>query len=190
MALNPYKIVTIGDMGVGKTSLINSISGDEFNPDVLSTIGASYVQCSFLVEDTTVTLNIWDTAGQERFQSLIPLYMRNADACIYVIDVKRTNNIEMLDSLYTSVTGGPDQPRYNILCVNKMDLVDDSFSTKEFEDWAKEKKMDFLTTSAKTGLNVDVLFKVIAKNVNMSVRTLDDMVPIEANTPKNKGCCA
>lgn len=189
MALNPYKIVTIGDMGVGKTSLINNIIGDEFNPDVLSTIGASYVQCSFVIEDTTVTLNLWDTAGQERFQSLIPLYMRNADACVYVIDVKRDNNLDMLDSLYNSVINGPDQPRYNILCANKMDLVDDSFSTEEYEIWAKEKKMDFLTTSAKTGLNVDVLFKVIAKNVNTSVRKLDDMVSIEANVPKKKGCC-
>ena len=184
----PHKVVTIGDMGVGKTSIISSISGEGFNPDVLSTIGASYIQCAFPVEGSSVTLNIWDTAGQERFHSLIPLYMRNADACIIVIDVTKSNWEEVLERIYENLKDGPDQPKYSILCANKMDLMPENFLTTDFEKWAEKNKMDFISTSAKTGMNIDVLFDIVARNV-CDIGASEIIPNEESDSKSSGGCC-
>ena len=189
MSTEPKKVVTIGDMGVGKTSIINAIRGEDFSTDVLSTIGASYVQCSFPVGERTVTLNIWDTAGQERFQSLIPLYLRNADACIIVFDITRENSLEMLDTIYDNLRAGPDQPAFCILCANKMDLLKEKISTQCFEEWASEKHMEYLPTSAKTGLNIDILFNRIATKVS-EVTQIKELKPLQIqNQSQKQGCC-
>ena len=188
--INPKKVVTVGDMGVGKTSIINAIKGEDFTSDVISTIGASYVQCTCPVDNGTLLINFWDTAGQERFQSLIPLYLRNADACIIVFDITREKSIEMLDNIYDNIRSGPSQPDYFILCANKMDLVDENkVSTASYEDWAKEKHIEFLPTSAKTGLNIDILFTRITTKL-----TEDNKMKVRTETPvqpkkSNKSCC-
>lgn len=192
MELEPAKVVIVGDSGVGKTSIINVFAGDEFESLVQPTIVTSNVLKDININGTNITLNIWDTAGQERFQSLIPLYLRAADACVFVADVSDANAIEVLDNVWDLFKQNSDDRCYCILCGNKTDLVPDDFQTTQFEAWAKNHNMSFVPTSAKTGENIELVFNDIAVNIidrrSVLVTTKVDITETD-NFNKPRKCC-
>ena len=73
------KVVVLGDMAVGKTSLMNRFVNNRFSHQYKSTLGADFLSKEVTVDDRTINLQIWDTAGQERFQSLGVAFYRGAD---------------------------------------------------------------------------------------------------------------
>ena len=81
------KLVLIGDVGVGKTSLIRRVFFNDFSEYAESTVGASFVSRTF----DDVQLDVWDTAGQERYHALLPLYIRNANVAWVVVTDKKQN---------------------------------------------------------------------------------------------------
>lgn len=85
--MNNVKIILIGDMGCGKTSICNIFSKGTFDNNVSSTIGSSYFSKKLQVCNNIVTCELWDTAGSERYRSLIPIYIRNADIVLLVFDL-------------------------------------------------------------------------------------------------------
>jgi len=90
-----YKLVLLGDAGVGKTALAVQFVRGQFNEFTESTIGASLMhQTVTLPDDTLVKFQIWDTAGQERFHSLAPMYYRGAQAAIVVFDITYRNSFD------------------------------------------------------------------------------------------------
>ena len=82
-----YKIVMLGDSGVGKTALVSRISEGGFADTHVPTVGAQFVALPFQVDKTKLTLEVWDTAGQERYQSLGSSFYRGTDACILAFDL-------------------------------------------------------------------------------------------------------
>ena len=91
-----YKVVIIGNSGVGKTSLLLRFADDVFNVSPLSTIGVDFKMKTLKVDDKVVKMQIWDTAGQERFRSISQSYFRNAHGCIAVYDVTSRASFEAL----------------------------------------------------------------------------------------------
>ena len=86
--MTKVKVVLIGAEGTGKTQLARRLRGtDEFHPEHTSTIGANFY--SNELGDESMKLEIWDTAGAERYRSLLPMYTRNADVIVYVVDPKK-----------------------------------------------------------------------------------------------------
>ena len=81
------KIVVMGDVAVGKTSLVTKTVHDIFEENQKSTIGASFSAKIVVVQGDEVKLNIWDTAGQEKYRSMVPLYYKDADAAVLVFDL-------------------------------------------------------------------------------------------------------
>ncbi|CAG2123370.1 unnamed protein product, partial [Medioppia subpectinata] len=98
-AKNPtFKLVFIGDSGVGKTSLVERTVRNCFNESTDSTIGAAFQRYALKANDNiTVTYNIWDTAGQERYRSLGPIYYRGSDAAILVYDITNSASFENIE---------------------------------------------------------------------------------------------
>ena len=94
-----YKVVIIGNSGVGKTSLLLRFSDDVFNASPLSTIGVDFKMKTLKVDDKVVKMQIWDTAGQERFRSISQSYFRNSHGCIAVYDVTSRASFEALQGL-------------------------------------------------------------------------------------------
>jgi Ras-related protein Rab-6A len=85
--LAKYKLVFLGDQGVGKTSIITRFMYDTFDKNYQATIGIDFLSKTMYLEDRTVRLQLWDTAGQERFRSLIPSYIRDSSVAVVVYDI-------------------------------------------------------------------------------------------------------
>lgn len=165
--LSKYKIVFLGDQGVGKTSLITRFMYDTFDDKYSATIGIDFLSKTMYLEDKTIRLQLWDTAGQERFRSLVPSYIRGSDVAIIVYDITSVSSFESVTKWINDVK----QERGNdvILCLvgNKSDLsAARKVSTAEGESLAKELNCNiFIETSTKLNINIKNLFKKIAKNL-------------------------
>ncbi|CAI4047923.1 hypothetical protein SUVZ_12G2950 [Saccharomyces uvarum] len=167
-SLTKYKIVFLGEQGVGKTSLITRFMYDTFDDHYQATIGIDFLSKTMYLDDKTIRLQLWDTAGQERFRSLIPSYIRDSRVAIIVYDITKRKSFEYIDKWIEDVKNERGEENV-ILCIvgNKSDLSDErQISTEEGEKKAKLLGAKiFMETSTKAGYNVKNLFKKIAKSL-------------------------
>jgi Ras-related protein Rab-6A len=82
-----FKIIFLGDQGVGKSSILNRFAQDKFEQNYQATIGLDFHSKNVTINNTSVRLLLYDTAGQEKFKSLIPMYIRDANIIIVVYDI-------------------------------------------------------------------------------------------------------
>jgi small GTP-binding protein len=181
-----YKVIAIGGTGVGKTSIVQRYFTRDFQQPK-QTIGAGYIKCVVPLVNGPVTLNVWDTAGQERFQSLIPLYLRGADACVLVFDLTDTDPIDSLDKLYNYVQSNLDSSVFVVVCGNKLDLLVGSEEPASVAAWADSKQVLYFTTSALNGQGIDELFRAVAEGVREGKEGVRISVPPERS--QKNDCC-
>merc|ERR1712100_380072 len=147
---NVYKLLLIGDSGVGKSCLLLRFADDTFTENFISSIGVDFKVNSVFVGGTEVKLQMWDTAGQERFRTITSSYYRGAHGICVVYDVtdmESFNNVKQwLHEIDRYATEGVNK----LLVGNKSDLVSkkqvDSAQAKELAD---SLQIPFLETSAK-----------------------------------------
>jgi small GTP-binding protein len=162
-----FKIIIVGDSGVGKSCLSIKASRNFFEDFYSPTVGFEFLTFNVKVEDKNIKLQIWDTCGQEVYRSLISSFYRSASLAVivYAINSEESyNNIEKwLNDIKTQ--SNPDVKIF--LIGNKADLEDKREITKESgEKFAKEHNLTFFTeTSAKTGFNVQNVFIEVAKEL-------------------------
>jgi len=151
MSQHVFKVVTIGDTAVGKTSIAMRYVHNKFDPKYKATIGVSHALKKLVIDDKTITLGIWDTGGQEMFDYIRPHYYVGADGGLIVYDVTRKTSFDNLDRWFNDIfTRCGEIPV--ILVGNKTDLVYERvISIEEGTDYALKKGMTFFETSAKTG---------------------------------------
>ena len=163
------KIVLLGDVNVGKTSIASRYCKNSFNEHHINTIGGAYQQQKVVLENgAMIKLHIWDTSGQERFRAMTNLYYRDAQVALLTYDI--TN-----ESSFTSIDFWIKELKYKvenenmILCLvgNKCDVGPDDrkISTVRGKNFAQENNMIFYETSAKTGEGIKDLFVTIANKV-------------------------
>ena len=96
-----FKVVLIGESGVGKTSILLRYISNEFNSQQFSTLGLSYVDKIIQIDNNKkIKLEIWDTAGQEKFRALAKAYYRNIDVGILVYDVTNKTSFEEIKNYW------------------------------------------------------------------------------------------
>ena len=162
-----FKIIIVGDQGVGKSCLAIKASRNYFEDFYSPTVGFEFVSFNVKVQEKIIKLQIWDTCGQEVYRSLISSFFRSASLAIivYSIDTEDSfNNIEKwLNDIKTQ--SNPDIKIF--LIGNKADLEDKRQVTKESgEKFFKDNKLSFFSeTSAKTGFNVQNVFIEVAKEL-------------------------
>ena len=144
---------------MGKTAISLRYAKGEFHPTHTSTLAASFVQRSLFLNDVEVQFQIWDTAGQEKYMSLIPMYLRGAKVALVVFDVTDNKSFEDVER-WLELLDTYTECYHKVLVANKSDLTA-KVSMLRAEIFAIEREMDFVQTSAKTGLNIDKLFSNI-----------------------------
>ena len=173
-----FKIIIVGDQGVGKSCLAIKASRNYFEDFYSPTVGFEFVSFNVRVQDKIIKLQIWDTCGQEVYRSLISSFFRSASLAIvvYSIDTEDSfNNIEKwLNDIKTQ--SNPDIKIF--LIGNKADLEDKRRLTKEQgEQLCKDHKLTFfMETSAKTGFNVQNVFIQVAKELYLQHEEIKNRV--------------
>lgn len=132
MIPNKIKANLVGNTMVGKTSILYRMRHGVFNPETISTIGASFVA----LKKDHINYEIWDTAGQERYLSLIPMYFRDVKLVLFVFDVDDIKSIKYINKYKDVIADDPDLKL--IILGNKTDLFKDSFSEEERENKLKQ----------------------------------------------------
>ena len=173
-----FKIIIVGDQGVGKSCLAIKASRNYFEDFYSPTVGFEFVSFNVKVQEKIIKLQIWDTCGQEVYRSLISSFFRSASLAIivYSIDTEDSfNNIEKwLNDIKTQ--SNPDIKIF--LIGNKADLEDKRRLTKEQgEQLCNDHKLAFfMETSAKTGFNVQNVFIQVAKELYLQHEEIKNRV--------------
>lgn len=164
-----FKVVVLGDKGVGKTSLVLRFIEGYFIAKQQSTIGAFFLTKRITSSNGTICkMQLWDTAGQERFRAMAPMYYRNAAAAIVCFDITNEDSFsKMKDWVEELQQNVPvDQLTLAIAC-NKCDCEEARVVTKGRADEFAERVGNALVfeTSAKANEGVEELFKKVTEEV-------------------------
>ncbi|XP_061167334.1 ras-related protein Rab-37-like isoform X6 [Saccostrea echinata] len=163
------KTILVGDSGVGKTSLLVQFDQGKFQAGSFSaTVGIGFTNKVVDVDGTKVKLQIWDTAGQERFRSITRAYYRDANALLLLYDVSNKASFDNIRAWLGEINEYAQEDVVIMLLGNKADMTTERvIRTEDGERLANEYNVAFMETSAKTGMNVDLAFMAVAKDLKM-----------------------
>ena len=158
-----FKIIIVGDSGVGKSSLLKRAVQNKFDGNYQATIGFEFLLMHFNVNDLKLKLQIWDTCGQEMYRSLVQGFYRNTSLALVVYDINQKKTYESLDIWLKDIRQHTEQELPIFIAGNKSDLerVVPFEEAKVFAVSNRTKK--FIECSAKTGYNVKEIFFDAAK---------------------------
>lgn len=161
-----FKLVLIGDSGVGKSCLLLRFADDAFTESYISTIGVDFRFRTVKIDKKTVKLQIWDTAGQERFRTITSAYYRGADGIIMVYDVTAQDSFDHVNDWLKEVNRYASEGTCKLLVGNKSDRSTEKVVTAEqAKDFADDIGIPFLETSAKSAANVEEAFLTMASEL-------------------------
>jgi small GTP-binding protein len=185
-----YKVVMLGDSGVGKTALVNRISEGVFVDSHVPTVGSQFIALPLEINKRKMTLELWDTAGQEVYRSLVGFYTREAKGAFLVFDVTQESTFEGLPEWIKFVN--EQAPGVKIIAfANKTDLEDQRVvSAERIQQFGASQKVEVIEGSAKVGQNTTDAFEKMGELVVSSESNVAAAVTIKAETKKKKkGCC-
>ncbi|KAH3837823.1 ras-related protein Rab-30-like [Dreissena polymorpha] len=167
-----FKVVLIGEAGVGKTCLVRRFTQGLFPPGQAATIGVDFMIKTVEIDGDKVKLQIWDTAGQEKFRSITQSYYRAAHGLVLVYDVCSQNTFDALPQWMVDIESFANQKVMSYLVGNKTDRGDArEVPTHIGKQFADRYEMKFLETSAKEADNVDKLFIDMATILTEEIRS-------------------
>jgi Ras-related protein Rab-11A len=126
-----FKVVLIGDSGVGKSNILLRYLKNEFNFECKATVGVEFGSQKFEVEGYKVKAQIWDTAGQERYKSITNAYYKGAKGALLVYDISRRETFDSVDRWIPDLKSNGDENVTIILVGNKCDLEEKRQVSKE-----------------------------------------------------------
>ena len=155
-----FKIIVIGDSGVGKSCLTTKATKNIFEESYNATVGFEFFNYNIKIEDKIIRLQIWDTCGQELYRSLITNFYRNSSLAVVVYAVNQRETFEDVDMWLRELRKNSNPDVKVFIIGNKVDLVDERTVTKEEgEAFVKKNKLGkYFEASAKTGINTQEIF--------------------------------
>merc|ERR1711976_734652 len=157
-----FKVVLIGDSGVGKSNLLSRFTRNEFK----STIGVEFATRSIQVDGKTIKAQIWDTAGQERYRAITSAYYRGAVGALLVYDIAKHLTYENVDRWLKELRDHADNNIVIMLVGNKSDLRHlRAVPTDEAKSFAEKNNLSFIETSALDSTNVETAFHNILTEI-------------------------
>jgi small GTP-binding protein len=199
-----FKIVLVGDSGVGKSNLLSRFTKDNFTTDEKSTIGVEFATRIVPMSDgKNVKMQVWDTAGQERYRAITNAYYRGALGALLVYDITSQTSFHNISRWLHELRDHANRDVVLAVVGNKKDLCDQpgmrAVTEEQAQALAAEINIPVIETSAKSGEGVEESFISVAKRIyeaafmNKNQPEKTDLGTVEVNTnnePKKKsGCC-
>lgn len=161
-----FKVVLIGDSGVGKSNLLSRFTRNEFSLESKSTIGVEFATRSIIVDGKTIKAQIWDTAGQERYRAITSAYYRGAVGALLVYDITRHTTFESVERWLKELQDHTDNNIVVMLVGNKADLHHlRAVSTEDSQALAERESLYFMETSALESTNVENAFTQVLTQI-------------------------
>ncbi len=196
-----FKIIIVGDSGVGKTNLLKRFSQNTFEHNTQATVGVEFFSNNYYINDKLFRIEIWDTAGQERYKSITSAYYKGASGAIIVYDVTSVSSFKNVDKWYHEIKELASKDIQILLIGNKTDLEDKIvISTENSRDKATDLNLPVMETSALNASNVKEAFHLLIKEIykifiggmnenqadsnNYGYNALDSGIDVN-----KKGCC-
>jgi Ras-related protein Rab-11A len=200
-----FKIVLIGDSGVGKSNLLSRFTRNEFNLESKSTIGVEFATKSIQAEGKTIKAQIWDTAGQERYRAITSAYYRGAVGALLVYDISKHGTFENVERWLKELRDHAEANIVVMLVGNKSDLRHlRAVETDEAMAFSEQHNLAFIETSALDASGVDTAFQRILTEIyrlmsrrnvaaeeaaNQPSLTAGQTISLSQDGGKKKGCC-
>ena len=201
-----YKIIIIGDSGVGKSNILGRYLNNEFKQETKSTVGVEFGSKKLKVSGINIKLQIWDTAGQERYRAITSAYYKGSKGCFIVYDITSTQSFDDVEKWYEEIIKITEKGIALILVGNKSDLESERKVTVEMgQNKAKNLNCPFFETSALNNTHIDTVFQTISEDIynkSKNEKSLDDddddydivpkeekIITINTEKPKEKSCC-
>lgn len=198
-----FKVVLIGESGVGKSNLLSRFTKNEFTHDSRTTIGVEFSTRTVQMDNFTIKAQIWDTAGLERYRAITSAYYRGAVGALLVYDISKHLTYESAERWLKELYDHADPHIVVMLVGNKSDLESmRTVPTDEAKDFAEKKGLQFMETSALDSTNVEDAFnevlseihrKVASREVtrgSISAVTLSNPIRPCESQEEQKGCCS
>ncbi|WOK99315.1 ras-related protein Rab11D isoform X2 [Canna indica] len=203
-----FKLVLIGDSGVGKSNLLSRFTKNEFNLESKSTIGVEFATRSINVDAKVLKAQIWDTAGQERYRAITSAYYRGAVGALLVYDVTRRPTFENVSRWLRELRDHTDPNIVVMLIGNKSDLRHlVAVPTEDAKAFAEREALYFMETSALDATNVEnafaevltQIYRIVSKkaveasdDAASSVPSKGERINVKDDSSKLKklGCCS
>jgi Ras-related protein Rab-1A len=162
-----FKVIMLGDVAVGKTSLVTRFVDNEFKSTYHCTVGVEFKVKTMRIDPFThVDLKIWDTCGEEKYRTITRQYYRDSDGVVLVFDLTNKNSFDKLSGWLHDIKEYGPKDTCVILVGNKSDVRERKlFLFEEGKKFAMQYKMPYIEVSAKNGTNVISMFENITKKM-------------------------
>ena len=167
-----FKVILLGDMSVGKTSILLRYVENKFKENIISTIGVDFLDKIIDYGDTKIALKIWDTSGQEKYESIAQNFLRDTDGAFLVFDLTEKSSFDHIKKWLNEINDSNENVKIIILG-NKSDLKDKRVVAEDIAiNFAQKHNFKYFETSAKDNTNINEAFKALADSF-MENRTIN-----------------
>lgn len=197
-----FKIVLVGDSGVGKTNLLLRYLKNEFNTQTKATVGVEFGNTKVQIDNALIKAQIWDTAGQERYRAITSAYYKGAHGALIVYDITRKDSFDSVEKWLSDLKNNGEEKMVIMAIGNKCDMVNERvISTQDGEAKAQRNNIAFLETSALNATNVAKAFDELIQKLYVAFKKDfednddDDLgengntIEIGTGNSKKKQCC-
>ena len=161
-----FKIVLIGDSGVGKTNILSRYLTDKFSSTTQPTVGVEFGSKIVKKGEKLIKLQIWDTAGQERYKSITSAYYKGAKGAFVVYDISRKSTFDNVDKWINELKNNGSEDVFIMLVGNKSDLNDKrEIIEEEVKKKAQGYNIAYCETSALKGNNIEFAFESLIDKI-------------------------
>ena len=196
---NLFKLVIIGDSGVGKSCILTRFADDTFTESFISTIGVDFRFKTVSIENpinkknTIIKLQIWDTAGQERFRNIASSYYRSSDGLLIVYDISHKESFQNVVYWIEEAKRYISEEIPIMIIGNKSDRTDRQVTYEELKNFAEKNNLLYMETSARDNINIDEIFSELAKQCLENITSVfkeDNNINLNKDIQiKKNNCC-
>ena len=192
-----FKILTIGESGVGKTCILRRFVENKFLKNHLATIGIDFKTKTLNINNQEIKLKIWDTAGQERFRNITTQYYKGADGIVLIYDVTDDASYEKIRDWMEQILSNTKREDIGLVLLgNKCDMEPRAVSEEQGNKMAEELNVSYFETSALTGQGINEAFNELTRDImkrkgvdNVGNDSLDLKNDISKKKKDGNGCC-